>query len=72
MSTSTVKAQVFKVGDLITAIDGTPITSTNEFIADIDNYTPGQVVTLTIKRAGQTMQVKVTLGVRPAQTATAG
>jgi putative serine protease PepD len=61
-----------KVGDLITAIDGTPITSTNEFIADIDNYTPGQVVTLTIKRAGQTMQVKVTLGVRPAQTATAG
>jgi len=59
-------------GDLITAIDGHQITSTDQFIATIDNYSPGQTVTLTIKRAGQTKQITVKLGVRPASSPTGG
>jgi putative serine protease PepD len=59
-------------GDLITAIDGKPVTSTDQFIEMIDNYSPGQTVTFTIKRDGQTKQIKVKLGVRPSGTASAG
>jgi putative serine protease PepD len=58
--------------DLITAIDGHQITSTDQFIATIDTYSPGQTVTLTIKRSGQTEQIKVKLGVRPASSPTGG
>jgi putative serine protease PepD len=59
-------------GDLITAIDGQATTSTNQFIATVDNYQPGQTITLTIKRGGQTKSVKVKLGTRPASTPTGG
>jgi putative serine protease PepD len=61
-----------KAGDLVTAIDGQAITSTDQFIAVIDNYAPGQTITVTLTRQGQTKQIKVTLGTRPAQTATGG
>jgi S1-C subfamily serine protease len=54
-------------GDLITAIDGRAVTSTDGFIATLDSYLPGNVVTLTVKRGGQTLHIKVTLGVRPAE-----
>jgi putative serine protease PepD len=54
-------------GDLITAIDGKAVSSTDGFIATLDNYSPGDVVTLTVKRGGKTLSLKVTLGVRPAQ-----
>jgi putative serine protease PepD len=54
-------------GDLITAINGKSVTSTDQFIATLDNYDPGDVVTLTVKRGGKTMLVKVTLGARPQQ-----
>jgi putative serine protease PepD len=56
-----------KPGDLIKAIDGKPVTSTDQFIAAIDTYAPGDVVTLTIKRGGSTLQIKVKLGTRPAE-----
>ncbi|MFL5860849.1 MAG: S1C family serine protease [Solirubrobacteraceae bacterium] len=59
-------------GDTITAINGTPIASTDQFIATIDSYRPGQTVTLSIKHSGQSKQVKVTLSSRPAQTPTGG
>jgi putative serine protease PepD len=59
-------------GDLITAIDSHQVTSTDQFIATIDNYSPGQTVTLTVKRAGQIKQIKVHLGVRPAASPTGG
>jgi putative serine protease PepD len=53
--------------DLITAIDGKPVTTTDGFIATIDTYQPGTTVTLTIKRGGSTIQLKATLATRPAQ-----
>jgi len=59
-------------GDLITAVNGKAVTTTDQFIATVDNYAPGQTVTLTIKRGGQTQNIKVTLGTRPAQTPQGG
>jgi S1-C subfamily serine protease len=59
-------------GDLVTAINGKTITSTEQFIATIDGYAPGHSVTLTIKRGGQTKQISLTLGTRPASTPNGG
>ena len=42
-----------KAGDVITAINGKPITTTEAFIATVDNYAPGDTITLTVKRGGQ-------------------
>ncbi len=61
-----------QAGDTITAINGTAITTTDQFIATIDKYKPGQTVTMTVKRAGQTKELKVTLANRPAQTPNGG
>jgi putative serine protease PepD len=59
-------------GDLITAINGQAVNNTDKFIATVDNYLPGQTVTLTIKRSGQTQSIKVKLGTRPAATPSGG
>jgi putative serine protease PepD len=61
-----------KPGDVVTAINGTAITSTDQFIATIDNFTPGQKVTLTVRRSGQSMKIKITLGTRPASAPNGG
>jgi putative serine protease PepD len=61
-----------KARDLITAIDGKAVTSTDQFIAMVDNYSPGQTVTMTVKRAGKTQNITVKLGTRPASTPTGG
>lgn len=52
--------------DIITAIDGQPLTGFNMLIAYLaSNTQPGQTVTLTVLRDGQTIQVPLTLGERP-------
>ena len=58
--------------DLVTAINGKTITSTQQFIETVDNYMPGQTITLTIKRDGSTKTIKLTLGTRPQTAPTAG
>jgi S1-C subfamily serine protease len=57
---------------VVTAINGTPVNTSDAFIATIDKYKPGQQVTLSVQRSGQTKQVHVTLATRPAQTPTGG
>lgn len=53
-------------GDIITAINGRPVSSFDELVSYLVNYTEvGQTVTLTILRDGQERQVQVTLGERP-------
>jgi len=52
-------------GDVVTAIDGKPISSTQQFIEVVDTYSPNQTVTLSVKRGGSTRQIKLTLGTRP-------
>jgi putative serine protease PepD len=55
-----------EVNDVITKLDGSSITSTNQLINMLnDHYKPGQKITLTVQRQGQTKQIKVTLGQRP-------
>ncbi len=51
-----------KSGDVITAIDGQEITSADSLVATVRTYRPGDHVTLTIHRGGQTSQVPLTLG----------
>ncbi len=60
-----------KPRDVVTAINGKAVASTEQFIATIDSYAPGQHVTLTIKRGSETKQIQITLGTRP-QTAPNG
>jgi S1-C subfamily serine protease len=57
-------------GDTISAINGKPVGSTEQFIATIDTYSPGDTVTLTVNRGGQTKSIKVDLGTRPATAPT--
>jgi putative serine protease PepD len=56
-----------RAGDLITSLNGQRITSVNEFIAAVAQYSPGQTVTLSVKRGGATKTIKLTLGAQPSQ-----
>ena len=53
-------------GDLITAVNGQQITSVNQFVAKIATYSPGDTVTLKVKRGADTKTIKLTLGSQPA------
>jgi S1-C subfamily serine protease len=55
------------LGDIITAIDGTAVSSAQDISAYLDGKHSGDVVTLTILRDGKQQQVKVTLAPWPAQ-----
>jgi serine protease Do len=53
-------------GDIITGIQGQPITRFEDLVSYLySNTQPGQTVTLDVLRGGQTIQLKVTLGVQP-------
>ncbi len=53
-------------GDLIVAIDGTPVRDTEELIAYLVFQSDvGQTVDLTVIRDGETINVPLTLGERP-------
>lgn len=55
-----------EVGDVITAVDGTTIDQDHQFInMAILDHQPGDTVTLTVLRNGETQDIKVTLGTRP-------
>ena len=55
-----------KAGDVITAIDGTAVTTADDLTAKISAHQPGDKVTLSITRNGSTLKLDVTLGTRPA------
>ncbi len=69
--TSTVTQDGFTVevgGDVITGIDGQPVKTFDDLLVYLSlNTSPGQQVTLTILRNGQSQDVSLTLGTRPAQ-----
>ena len=54
-----------KSGDIITAVEGQAIDQTHPLDLVLSGYAPGQTITLSILRNGQTTEVKVTLGTRP-------
>jgi len=49
-------------GDVITALNGTPVEDPNSFRNAIASTQPGTEVTLTVKRGGNERQVRATLG----------
>jgi S1-C subfamily serine protease len=57
-------------GDVITKINGKPLTRQDDFSARITTYQPGDTVALEIYRGGQKRTVSVTLGERPSQVPT--
>ncbi len=53
-------------GDIITGINGKPVTTFEDLVSYLANSTqPGQAVTLNVLRNGKDIQVKVTLGTQP-------
>jgi len=52
-------------GDVITALDGQPVTQGDDLQAFVQQHEPGDRVTLTLLRDGKQVKVKVTLGERP-------
>jgi S1-C subfamily serine protease len=56
-------------GDIITAVDGEPIASTEELVEGISDAHAGETVELTVVREGQTASVSVQLAERPATSA---
>jgi putative serine protease PepD len=54
-----------KSGDVVTAIDGRNISGADTLVAAVDGHKPADQVTLTVRRGGDTSQIKVKLGTRP-------
>ena len=54
-------------GDVITAVEGTPVKDLNGLVDQLAGRKPGDVVTLTILRDGQPRPVSVTLQAWPAE-----
>jgi putative serine protease PepD len=54
-----------KPGDVITALDGRPITNSDDLIVAIGTHAPGDQVTLTVKRDNETKEYMLTLGTAP-------
>lgn len=51
--------------DIITQVEGTNIDQNNSLTSLLDNYVPGNTITLTILRGSNTIHVSVTLGSEP-------
>ncbi len=49
-------------GDIITAFDGQTVSSSSDLTLDVRTKNPGDKVTVTLNRDGQTQEVEVTLG----------
>jgi S1-C subfamily serine protease len=64
---ATIAGQTFPVGgDIITKVDGKPITGMDEVVSAVNDHKPGDEVTLTVFSDGQQKDITVKLGDRPA------
>src|SRR3954469_24751763 len=54
-----------RTGDVVTAIDGKALGGADALVNAVDAHKPGDQVTLTVRRGGDTSQIKVRLGTRP-------
>lgn len=55
------KAAGLQVNDIITKVNDTEITSSNDLVKAVGQCKPGDEITLTVYRQGQTMEIKVTV-----------
>jgi PDZ domain-containing protein len=58
---------VLQVGDVIVAVDGQPIDTTSALLARIRLHHPGETVSLSIMRNGQTQDVQLTTAESPTE-----
>ncbi len=49
-------------GDVITAVDGTKVADSTELVVKVRAHAPGDTLTLTVDRDGQSVDLPVTLG----------
>jgi S1-C subfamily serine protease len=64
---ATIAGQTFPVGgDIISKVDGKPITGMDDVISAVNGHQPGDDLTLTVWSSGQQKDVTVKLGDRPA------
>lgn len=56
-----------RVGDIVQALNGQPARNTVTLLGQIAAVTPGQSAVLRVLRAGKTLDIKVTMGTRPAR-----
>jgi serine protease Do len=61
-----------KNGDVIRKLDGQKVGSRDELTASVTSMNPGTTVTLEVLRDGKPMNIKVTLGERPANLTARG
>ncbi len=54
-----------QAGDIITAVDGTPVDATHSLNQVLRGHAPGDVVMTDVLRSGQHTTISVTLGTRP-------
>jgi S1-C subfamily serine protease len=52
-------------GDILTAIQGTPVRTHQDYVARVRTLRPGQRVKVTLMRDGQTRELTLTVGERP-------
>jgi putative serine protease PepD len=61
-----------QAGDVVTKIGTTAIHGANDLVAAVAGHQPGDKVPFTVQRGSKTLQVTVTLGTQPAQSAAGG
>jgi len=59
-----------QTGDVIAALDGTPVSDANALAAAVAAHKPGETVQVTIERGGARQTVTATLGTQPQQVVT--
>jgi len=59
---SAAAAAGLKAGDIVTAVDGLQVTDSSSLVAAIHGHRPGDTVTLTVERSGNTLTLHATLG----------
>jgi serine protease Do len=57
--------RVTRGGDVIVAIDGSPVRSADDVVREISERLPGQIVAVSIVRDGDRRSVRIRLGSRP-------
>lgn len=66
---SPAQAAGLRVGDILTAADGKPVSGNADLVAILLSRAPGSSLSLTVVRGGEHIHVAVTLGERPASIA---
>jgi Do/DeqQ family serine protease len=53
------------LGDVVTSIDGRPVTSSNDVVQAVTGHRPNDAITLAVLRGGQARAVRLVAGTRP-------